>query len=649
MSTTPPLLPDLTAFSAGDDSRIYDSFGAHLGADGVTFAVWAPEADFVSVKGEFNEWNDTANPLERREGGVWHGFVTGAKAGQKYKYRIGRGGMGWDKADPVGFLHEAAPGTASIITSLDYAWTDATWMKDRGAKQTLDAPISIYEMHLGSWRRVVEDANRSLGYREIAAPLVEHLKKHKFTHVEFMPLMEHPFYGSWGYEVTGYFAPAHRHGKPDDLMYLVDTLHAAGIAVIFDFVPAHFPGDAHGLVNFDGSHLYEHADPREGFHPEWNSYIPNYGRHEVRSFFVSAARFWIDRYHVDALRVDGVASMLYRDYGRNAGEWIPNKFGGRENLEAVELLKQLNTTLYLEHPGVQTMAEESTSWPLVSKPTYAGGLGFGFKWDMGWMHDTLEYLQEEPIYRRFHQNKLTFRSMYAYSEHFVLPLSHDEVVYGKGSLINKMPGDEWQKLANLRLLYSYMWAQPGKKMLFMGGELGQYKEWNHDASLDWHLAEVPGHAALGKTIERLNELYRDEKALHVKDADSGGFEWIDGSNAQQSVVVFLRRGETDKDVVLCAFNFTPQVQHAYRIGVPLSGGWREIFNSDALEYGGSGQGNLGGVEAAPLAWNGRRQSIVVTLPPLGAVYFEATGITEAEALVSDIVEGTREEADDKLP
>jgi 1,4-alpha-glucan branching enzyme len=619
---------DLRAFGEGLDHRAYEKLGARLHEAGVTFSVWAPEAERASVIGDFNGWNADASPLARIEGtGVWQALVPVAGRGQRYKYRIvsRHGGHVSEKADPYGFLHEAPPKTASIVTDLAYAWGDGEWMKERARRQSLDAPMSIYEVHLGSWKRVPEDGYRSLHYREIAPQLAEYASRMGFTHVELMPVMEHPFFGSWGYQVTGYFAPSHRYGSAQDFMYLVDTLHRHGVGVILDWVPAHFPTDGHGLGFFDGSHLYEHADPRQGFHPEWNSLIFNYSRNEVRSFLLSSALFWLDRYHADALRVDGVSSMLYLDYARKPGEWIPNAHGGRENLPAISLLRELNETAYREHPDVQMIAEEATAWPLVSKPTTIGGLGFGLKWDMGWMHDTLGYLARDPLYRAHHHGELTFRSMYAYNENFVLPLSHDEVVYGKGSLLGKMPGDEWQQLANLRLLFSYMWALPGKKLLFMGGEIAQLHEWNHDGSLDWDLLARPAHGKIARLVGSLNHLYRTEPALHRRDAEFGGFEWIDGSNAGQSVLTFLRRGDREEDVVLVCANFTPEPREHYRVGVPRSGSWREALNSDAEDFGGSGLGNLGRVSTTGIAWNGRRQSISITVPPLGAVFFRPEG------------------------
>jgi 1,4-alpha-glucan branching enzyme len=615
---------DLSGFNAGHDARAYEKLGAHRVAGGVSFAVWAPNADRVSVIGDWNGWAPDASPLHPiGDTGVWHGVVEPARPGHLYKYRIVSrlGGQVFEKADPYGFMHETPPNTASIVTDTSYVWRDTAWMAARGARNALDAPISIYEVHLGSWKRVPEEGNRSLTYREMAVELPDYVARLGFTHVELMPVMEHPFYGSWGYQVTGYFAPTHRFGSDADLMFLIDALHARGIGVILDWVPAHFPTDAHGLGFFDGTHLYEHADPRQGFHPEWRSFIFNYERSEVRSFLLSSATFWLDRFHADGLRVDGVSSMLYLDYGRKAGEWVPNVYGGRENLAAVDFLRELNATLYRDHPEVQTFAEESTAWPLVSKPTDVGGLGFGLKWDMGWMHDTLRYFAVDPVHRSHHHNDLTFRSMYAFVENYILPLSHDEVVYGKGSLIRKMPGDDWQKFASLRLLFSYMWALPGKKLLFMGDEFGQWSEWNHDASLEWHLLDLPQHGQLARLVGTLNHLYKTSPALHRRDAESSGFEWIDGSNANESVLTFLRRGDGEHEVVLVAVNFTPVPRFRYRIGVPQGGRWREIMNSDAQELGGSGQGNLGAVESRPIPWNGRRQSINVTLPPLGAVFF----------------------------
>jgi 1,4-alpha-glucan branching enzyme len=494
-------------------------------------------------------------------------------------------------------------------------------MAERRERNSLGKPISIYEMHLGSWRRVPEDGNRSLSYRELAPQLVEYLKQTGFTHVEFLPLMNHPFFGSWGYQITGYFAPSGNYGTPQDLMYLIDTLHQNGIGVIFDWVPSHFPSDEHGLAYFDGTHLFEHDDPRQGYHPDWNSYIFNYGRHEVRSFLISNALFWLDKYHVDGLRVDAVASMLYLDYARREGEWIPNRFGGRENLEAIDFLKRMNQAVYENYPDVQTIAEESTSWPMVSRPVYAGGLGFGLKWDMGWMHDTLRYFSNDPVFRKYHHQDVTFRMLYAFHENFVLPLSHDEVVYGKGSLLGKMPGDDWQRFANLRLLLGYMFAQPGKKLLFMGGEIGQWREWQHDGSLDWHLLEHAPHVGVRRWVEDLNACYRSTPGLHELDCDPGGFEWIDCRDADAGVVSLVRKGRANHSEIVVVCNFTPVPRQNYMVGVPRGGFWKERLNSDARDYGGSGMGNLGGVEAAPLGCHGRSFSLSLVLPPLSTLFF----------------------------
>jgi len=532
-----------------------------------------------------------------------------------------------DKADPCGFAAEIRPHTASKVWNLaDYTWGDGDWLSQRARKHALGEPISIYEMHLGSWKRAADDGERWLSYRELAPQLAEYVLQMGYTHVEFLPVSEHPFDGSWGYQTVGYFAPTSRFGTPADFMYLVDTLHQHGIGVLLDWVPAHFPRDEHGLAFFDGTHLYEHSDPRKGEQRDWGTYVFNYGRREVGNFLISNALFWLDMYHVDGLRVDAVASMIYLDYGRKAGEWIPNEHGGRENLEAVAFLRRLNERVYAEFPDVFTMAEESTSWPMVSRPTYLGGLGFGFKWDMGWMHDTLAYLAFDSVHRKYHHNLLTFRMVYAFSENFTLPLSHDEVVYGKRSLLAKMPGDDWQKFANLRLLLGLMFTQPGKKLLFMGGDFGQWREWNHDASLDWHLLEEPSHRGMQQWVRDLNRLYRGEPALHELDCDPAGFEWVDCDNAEESVIGFLRKGKTADDLLLVACNFTPVPRHNHRIGVPRPGQWDEVLNSDAPFYGGSGQGNLGGVLTEPIAWHGHPHLLNVTLPPLGIVIFKAPGV-----------------------
>ena len=618
---------DMHLFNEGTHSHLYEKLGAHLSTDpvGVSFAVWAPNADAVSVIGDFNDWDSSANPLQPREqSGIWEGFIPGARHGSLYKYYIHSRATraGQDKADPYATFAEPPPRQASVVWDLAYDWQDGQWMSDRARTNGATAPWSVYEMHLGSWKRVPEDHNRWLSYRELAPKLTEYIKRLGFTHVEFMPVMEHPFYGSWGYQVTGYFAPTSRYGTPQDFMYLVDHLHQSGIGVILDWVPSHFPADQFGLQLFDGTHLYEHADPRMGVHPDWGSSIFNYGRNAVRGFIISSALSWLNRYHVDGLRVDAVASMLYLDYSRKAGEWIPNKFGGRENLDAVELMRRFNIEVFKEHPDVQTMAEESTSWPMVSRPTYIGGLGFGMKWDMGWMHDTLDYFSKAPIHRKFEHQRLTFRMLYAWSESYMLPLSHDEVVHGKGSLLTKMPGDDWQKFANLRLLYAWMYAQPGKKLMFMGDEFGQWREWDHDSSLDWHLLQFAEHGGLSHWVGDLNHLLRSERAMHELDFDPAGFAWIDCTDADNSVVALTRRGSRPEDIILAVFNFTPVPRHNYQLGAPVEGHWQELMNSDSTMYGGSGQGNLGGVDAVPISRHGHRHSLTLTLPPLGALFFK---------------------------
>ncbi len=614
---------DLHLFNEGSQLRLYDHLGAHLKSGGTQFAVWAPNAQRVNVFGDWNGWNQQRDALSPRgQSGIWEGYVPGIGKGTKYKFHIeGQGGFRVDKADPLAFHAENPPKTASIVWDLDYKWGDAAWMSSRGPRSALDAPISIYEMHIGSWRRLPGQGNRSLSYRELADPLCDYLKQLGFTHVEFLPVMEHPFYGSWGYQTTGYFAPTSRYGTPQDFMYLIDRLHQAGIGVILDWVPSHFPSDEIGLARFDGTALYEHADPRQGFHPDWKSFIFNYGRYEVRSFLLSSAMFWLDRYHADGLRVDAVASMLYLDYSRKEGEWIPNVHGGRENLEAISFLQRLNTEVYGRQPGEQTYAEESTSWPGVSRPIWLGGIGFGFKWDLGWMHDTLAYLHLDPVHRRFHHNALTFRGLYAFHENFVLPLSHDEVVYGKGSLLDKMAGDDWQKRANLRLLFCNQWSLPGKKLLFMGGEFGQWREWNHDAGLDWQLASDEGHAGIQRLVTDLNAMMRREPALHQLDVHSDGFEWVDANDSNQSVASYLRKGKGGAPV-LVVLNYTPVPREGYRVGVPRGGEWRELLNSDAPAYGGSGMGNYGAVRADSMPSHGRAFSLKLTLPPLGALFLK---------------------------
>jgi len=595
------------------------------GEAGTCFGVWAPNAKEVSVMGSFNGWNPHSHLLQPRgSSGIWEGFIPGVGKGALYKYHISsrqHGHVG-DKADPVGFYHEKPPRTASCVWDLDYKWGDQEWMQQRGKKHSLRAPISIYELHIGSWMRMPEEHNRPLSYREMAPRLADYLERMNFTHVEFLPVMEHPFYGSWGYQTTGYFAPTSRYGTPQDFMYLTDYLHQRGFGVILDWVPSHFPSDAHGLAYFDGTHLFEHADSRKGFHPDWKTHIFNYGRNEVRSFLLSSAMFWLDKFHGDGLRVDAVASMLYLDYSRKEGEWIPNEYGGRENLDAISFLRQFNQEAYKEHPDIQTYAEESTSWPMVSRPIYVGGLGFGLKWDMGWMHDTLEYFAHDPIHRKYHHNQLTFRMLYGFTENFVLPLSHDEVVHGKGSLIGKMAGDEWQRFANLRLLYAYMYGQPGKKLMFMGCEFGQYREWAHDSSLDWHLLGHEPNRGLHTWMGHLNEAYRNQTSLHQLDTEQAGFEWIDCNDNATSVLAWLRKGKSPKDTMLVVCNFTPIPRTSYQVGVPTAGYWREVLNSDAKEYGGSGIGNMGGAQAQENPAHGRPYSLTLVLPPLGALFLK---------------------------
>ncbi|MGB6604864.1 MAG: 1,4-alpha-glucan branching protein GlgB [Steroidobacteraceae bacterium] len=615
---------DIYHFREGTYFRAYEQLGAHPDpAGGATrFAVWAPNADAVSVLGDFNGWSRGAHPLEARwdSSGIWEGRVPAAGRGALYKYAITARHTGetLEKSDPYALRTEVPPRTASVVWDLAYQWNDAAWMGRRAQANALAAPWSIYEVHPGSWRRVPEEHGHWLGYRELAHALADYVTELGFTHVELMPVMEHPFYGSWGYQVTGFFAPSARYGTPQDFMYLVDHLHQRGIGVILDWVPSHFPTDAHGLARFDGTHLYEHADPRQGFHPEWNSSIFNYGRPEVRNFLASSALFWLEQYHADALRVDAVASMLYLDYARRGGEWIPNRFGGHENLDAVEFLKQLNLAVYRDHPDTQTMAEESTAWPMVSRPTYLGGLGFGLKWNMGWMHDTLKYFQLDPVHRRFHHSRLTFSIWYAFSENFVLPLSHDEVVHGKGALLGKMPGDEWQQFAGLRLLFGYMWTHPGKKLLFMGGEFAQRREWQHDESLEWHVLQYPLHAGVQRWVRDLNRLYRASAALYELDFTDAGFQWIDCDDADMSVIAFLRKDGAGTPL-LVACNFTPVPRDAYRLGVPRGGRWHERLNSDAREYGGSGRGNLGAIEATGTSAHGQSHSLLLHLPPLAVV------------------------------
>jgi 1,4-alpha-glucan branching enzyme len=621
---------DIYLFKQGSHFTLYEKLGCHMtvldGVPGASFAVWAPNAASVSVIGDFNHWNKESNPLEvRMDGsGVWEGFVPGIEQGAAYKFHIlsDHNEYRVDKGDPFAFFWEPPPLTASRVWGLGYEWKDREWMERRRKANSLDSPFSIYEMHLGSWQRVPEEGDRFLTYRELAPRLANYVKETGFTHVEFLPVMEHPFYGSWGYQTVGYFAPTARYGTPQDFMFLIDTLHQNGIGVILDWVASHFPDDVHGLSYFDGTHLFEHADPKKGFHPEWKSYIFNHGRNEVRAFLISSARFWLEKYHVDGLRVDAVASMLYLDYGRNEGEWIPNEHGGRESMDAVSFIRRLNEAVYESHPDVQSIAEESTAWPMVSRPTFLGGLGFGMKWNMGWMHDTLDYFSKDPVYRKHHHNQLTFSIWYAFFENFVLPLSHDEVVFGKGSLMRRMPGDDWQKFANLRLLFGYMFSHPGKKLLFMGGEFGQWDEWYHEKSLDWHLLQHPAHQGVRRWVEDLNRLYRSEPALYEIDFANEGFEWADFHDWEGSIISYLRKGKNREQVLLMVCNFTPVPRRNYRIGVPRGGRWREVLNSDAVLYGGRGHGNFGGVEATPALAHGKYQSLSLTLPPLGILFLK---------------------------
>lgn len=621
---------DIYLFKKGNNNNLYNKLGSHIleldGGKGTHFAVWAPNAENVSVIGDFNGWNKKSHPLYPRwdESGIWEGFIPNLEENTLYKYHIVSKVNNYEveKGDPFAFKWETPPKTASVVKGLDYKWNDDEWLNNRERKNSLNSPISIYEVHIGSWKRVPEDENRSLNYREIAVELAEYVKETGFTHVEFMPVMEHPFYGSWGYQTTGYFAPTSRYGSPQDFMYLVDYLHQNNIGVILDWVPSHFPGDEFGLHFFDGTHLYEHEDRRKGYHPDWDSFIFNYGRNEVKSFLISSAQFWLEKYHVDALRVDAVASMLYLDYSRQNGDWIPNKHGGNENLEAINLIKELNQSVYSTNPGIQTIAEESTAWPMVSRPTDMGGLGFGMKWNMGWMNDTLEYFSKDPIHRKYHHNKLTFSMIYAFNENFVLSLSHDEVVYGKGSLFNKMPGDGWQKASNLRALYGYMFGHPGKKLLFMGAEFGQWSEWDHETSLDWNIVANPLNKGIMKWISDLNKFYKQEPALYEIDFSQEGFEWRNVDDNESSIVSFIRKSKTNSEVILVACNFTPVVRENYRVYVPNSGYWKECLNSDAEIYGGSGKGNSGGVHSLSDNDSGSNPYIELCLPPLGVIYFK---------------------------
>ena len=623
---------DLHLLGEGTHLRVFEKLGAHptrlAGVDGVAFAVWAPNARRVSVIGDWNGWDGRLHPMRLHPGnGIWELFLPGVGADARYKFEILPTSAAplAAKTDPYAFAFEPdTPRTASAVLGGEaHAWRDAEWMAGRRQRQSASgAPLSIYEVHLGSWRRVPEEGDRFLDYRELGRELGDYARDMGFTHVELLPVMEHPFYGSWGYQTIGCYAPTRRYGRPQDFMAFVDELHARGIGVLLDWVPAHFPQDAHGLVYFDGTHLYEHEDPRRREHPDWGTRVFNYGRREVANFLIGNALFWLERYHLDGLRVDAVASMLYLDYSRRAGEWLPNAYGGRENLEAIAFIKRLNEAVYGAHPDVLMVAEESTSWPQVSRPTYVGGLGFGLKWNMGWMHDMLEYFRHQPVHRKYHHNLLTFGMLYAWSENFVLALSHDEVVHGKGSLIGKMPGDDWQRFANLRSLYGFMWAYPGKKLLFMGGEFGQSGEWNHDRSLDWHLLDAgPYHRGVQALVRDLNRLYRDEPALHALDHDAAGFQWMDCNDADQSVISFCRFPAAGGDPILCVANFTPVPRHGYRVGVPRPGHWVEVLNTDAARYGGTDVGSGGGVWAEPVPAHGQPCSLHLTLPPLGVVLF----------------------------
>jgi 1,4-alpha-glucan branching enzyme len=619
---------DLYLISEGTNYESYGKLGAHIktinGVTGVTFAVWAPNAERVSIVGNWNHWDGRVHPMHKHGNGVWELFIPGLNEGTVYKYEV-RTPQGYlfDKADPYGFFAELSPSTASVVWNIDkYRWGDSDWLVQRSQRQALDAPINIYECHLGSWQRVPEDGNRSLTYRELAHRLVPYVKELGYTHIELMPVSEHPFTGSWGYQTVGYYAPTSRFGTPDDFQYFVDHCHRAGIGVILDWVPAHFPKDGHGLVYFDGTHLYEHADPRQGEHPDWGTLIFNYGRNEVRNFLLSNALFWLDKYHIDGFRVDAVSSMLYLDYGRSDGGWVPNQFGGRENLEAIEFLKQFNMLVHSQHSGVLTIAEESTAWPQVSRPVYLGGLGFSLKWNMGWMHDILEYVAKDPVYRRYEHAKITFSMMYAFSENFILSLSHDEVVHLKKSLISKMPGDDWQKFANLRLLYAFMTGHPGKKLLFMGSEFGQWSEWSHDHSLDWHLLDWEPHRGIRRAVTDLNHLLQREPALHAIDFDWTGFEWLQVNDADNSVIAFLRRGPNPGDEIVVVCNWTPVVREDYWIPVPHAGYYAEVLNTDAGSYGGSNVGNDGGAHAVE---EGGAHYLRLRLPPLGALFLKPMG------------------------
>ncbi len=621
---------DINLFKGGKHYRLYEKLGAHIttvnGEEGTYFAVWAPSAKSVSVVGDFNFWNEEEHRLNVRwdESGIWEGFIPKVGKGNLYKYKIhsNNDGIVTEKADPFARRCEHPPKTASVVWDDPFIWGDNKWMKKRHKHNAINAPYSVYEVHLSSWKKKFDDNNRSLSYVEMADELVSYVKEMQFTHVELMPVMEYPYDPSWGYQITGYFAPTSRFGYPDDFKFLIDKFHQNDIGVILDWVPSHFPEDDHGLGLFDGTHLYEHPDRRKGYHPDWKSLIFNYGRNEVKSFLISNAIFWLDQYHVDGLRVDAVASMIFLDYSRKYGEWEPNMFGGNEYLEAIDFLKELNEEVYKSFPDVQTIAEESTAFPKISRPTYLGGLGFGMKWMMGWMHDSLQYFKKEPIYRKHHQNDLTFSMTYAFTENFMLPLSHDEVVYGKQSIIGRMPGDEWQKFANLRLLYSYMFTHPGAKLLFMGAEFGQHGEWNFQESLDWYVLEYDFHSGVQKLVKDLNSLYRKYPALYEKQFEQDGFEWISYDDHENSVISYIRKGATENELVVVVCNMTPIPRSNYRIGLSHSGKLTQIFNSDYKKYGGSGVSNKKHIDIDKIHWNHREYSAEITLPPLGAVVFK---------------------------
>ncbi len=623
------ILTDYDQYLMGEGSheRTYEKMGAHLvdlnGEKGVHFAVWAPNARQVYLMGDFNQWHGTSHPLNSSDSGIWTLFVPGVTENSVYKYRVvSQAGDSFEKADPYGFAMEQRPRTASVVAELDrYQWSDGDWVARRGEYQALDRPISIYEVHLSSWRKVPDEkwGSRYLTYRELADELIPYVVKMGYTHLELLPIAEYPFDGSWGYQVLGFYAPTSRFGTPEDLMYFIDRCHQQQLAVILDWVPAHFPKDGAGLNYFDGTHLYAHTDPRQGEHKDWGTKIFNYGRNEVRSFLISNALFWIDKYHFDGLRVDAVASMLYLDYSREEGEWLPNEFGGRENLAAISFLRKMNEVVHGVFPGILTMAEESTSWPMVSRPTYTGGLGFSLKWNMGWMHDTLGYMSRDPIHRKYHQNDMTFGLLYAFNENFILPLSHDEVVHGKGTLLTRMPGDEWQKFANLRAYYGFMWAHPGKKLLFMGGEFGQWQEWNFDTSLEWAALEAPNHLGIQRVVQDLNQLYKNEPALYEIDFEASGFEWIDASDTDNNVLSFMRKAKSTDEFLVVVSNFTPVPWQGYRIGVPRAGRYHEVFNSDSSYYWGSNVGNEGGLATDPVPMHGHPQSLALRLPPLATI------------------------------